>query len=94
MAGTPEIARENGKKGGRPKGSKATHTIQAEAGKQLLIQMYMENVRPLNQILIDKALGGDIQALKELHDRVHGRAPQAVNITGEITSKVVRLDIE
>lgn len=31
MSGTPEIARENGKKGGRPKGTKSQSTLEKEA---------------------------------------------------------------
>lgn len=76
MSASPEIARANGMKGGRPKGSKAAHTLQAEQGKALLVQMYLENVRPINQALIDKAKNGDIAAIKELHDRVYNKAAQ------------------
>lgn len=76
MAAPAHIARENGKKGGRPKGSVAKHTLLAAKGMELLVQMYYENVRPLNQALIDKALSGDIAAQKELRDRVHGKSIQ------------------
>lgn len=71
MAG--QTSKENGKKGGRPKGLNA---VNAEKGKALLIQMYLEQIRPINQALIDKALTGDVSAIKELHDRVYGKAPQ------------------
>lgn len=70
---SPETARANGRKGGRPKGLNA---INAEKGKALLIQMYLENIKPINQALIDKAKSGDIQAIKELHDRVYNKAAQ------------------
>lgn len=76
MAGKASV--ENGKKGGRPLGSKAPHTIQAETAKAELIRMYIENIRPINQALIDKAVKGDIQAIRELHDRVWGKSPQAI----------------
>jgi hypothetical protein len=76
MAGQASI--ENGKKGGRPK---AAHTIQAEQAKALLISMYLEKVKPINEALLKKAEEGDIQAIRELHDRVWGKSPQA--ITGE-----------
>lgn len=88
-----EASIENGKKGGRPKGSKATHTLQAEHGKALLIQAYLDNIKPINQALVNKALTGDIQAIKELHDRVHGKANQAVDISGEVGIKILRLDV-
>lgn len=63
---------------GRKKGHKASHTLQAEQAKAELIRMYVENIKPINQALIDKAIAGDIQAIKELHDRVFGKAPQAI----------------
>lgn len=55
---------------------KASHTIQAEAAKAELVRMYCENVRPINEALIQKAKQGDIAAIKELHDRVFGKAAQ------------------
>lgn len=76
MAGTPEIARRNGMLGGRPKGSVAKSTLLVQKAKELLIQMYYENVRPINQALIDKAIAGDVMAIKEIHDRTHGKAFQ------------------
>src|SRR3990167_9162404 len=76
MAGIASI--ENGKKGGRPKGSKATHTIQAEAAKAQLIQAYLDNIVPINQALVDKAKAGDIQAIRELHERVFGKVTQPI----------------
>lgn len=73
---------------GRPKGSKANHTLLAERGKAALIKAYLDNVIPINQALVDKAKGGDIQAIRELHDRVWGRAPQDVQVSGEISLKL------
>ena len=60
MSAPAHIARENGKKGGRPK---AAHTIQAEAGKAALIAAYLKNIKPINDALIKKAKRGDIQAI-------------------------------
>lgn len=77
---------------GRKVGSKATHTVQAEAAKAELIRMYMENVQPINQALIDKAKTGDTQAIRELHDRVWGKAAQDIKLSGEITSKIISID--
>jgi hypothetical protein len=74
MAGQTSI--ENGKKGGRPK---AAHTISAEAGKALLISMYLERIKPINEALLSKAEQGDIQAIRELHDRVYNKATQPVS---------------
>lgn len=63
---------------GRKKGSKATHTIQAEQAKAELIRAYIANIKPINEALIKKAIDGDIQAIKELHDRVYGKPFQAI----------------
>ncbi len=81
------MAQQGGKRegAGRKKGSKASHTLQAAIAKQQLIEKYIENAKPINQALVDKALTGDIQAIKEIHDRVWGKAPQSVdmNVTDE-----------
>lgn len=63
---------------GRKKGSVASHTLQASQAKAELIRAYVENIKPINEALIKKATGGDIQAIKEIHDRVYGKAPQAI----------------
>lgn len=55
----------------------AAHTIQAEAGKAALIAAYLKNIKPINDALIKKAKKGDIQAIRELHDRVYGKAHQS-----------------
>ena len=77
MAGLASI--ENGKKGGRPKGSKAPITLRIEAARQILIQSYIDNIKPINDALIKKAKRGDMVALKELHDRVYGRSLQPIS---------------
>jgi len=78
MSAPSHIARENGRKGGRPKGSKASHTLQIQWAKKQLIKTYIENIRPINKALIDKALTGDIAAIRELNDRVYGKASQPI----------------
>lgn len=60
---------------GRPK---AAHTIQAEKAKAALIQAYLDNIRPINEALIAKAKQGDIQAIRELHERVYGKVTQPI----------------
>ena len=93
MAGTPEQARINGLKGGRPKGTKGSNTLQAEQGKKLLIQAYLDNIKPINEALVEKAKTGDIQAIKELHDRVYGKSPQPMDLKGEVEMSILRLDV-
>lgn len=68
-------------KGGRPKGSLATHTLQAQVARQELVEMYKASSKSINSVLVSMALEGDIQAIKELHDRVFGKAPQSVDMT-------------
>lgn len=68
-------------KGGKRPGAgrpKAQHTIEKEAAKAQLIADYIANIKPINEALIKKAKSGDIAAIKELHDRVYGKAPQAI----------------
>lgn len=43
--------------------------------------------------LIDKAMEGDMQALKELGDRMDGRPAQAVNIGGQEDNPIVITDV-
>lgn len=52
MAAPAHIARENGKKGGRPKGSKASHTLEAQEKKKRIIQ----RVNEATDVLIDAQL--------------------------------------
>ncbi len=68
---------------GRPKGRKNDTTLEAEAGRLALIKAYMDNIGPLNDSLIEKALEGDVPAHKEIRDRVHGKSAQAVEMTGK-----------
>ncbi len=63
---------------GRRKGSKATHTLEAQAIKQLYVELAKEHADPIARKLIEKALEGDMAAIKEFNDRVLGKAPQAI----------------
>lgn len=60
---------------GRPKG---TNEVLLQEAKKQLIQAYLDNIQPINEALIKKCKDGDMSALKELHDRVYGKAPQAI----------------
>jgi hypothetical protein len=55
---------------------KAPHTLQAEKAKALLVAEYLKHAKPIIAALIKRATKGDIQAIKELHDRVYGRPVQ------------------
>ena len=47
-----------------------------------------ENLNLLAQALVDKALSGDISALKELGDRLEGKATQQIDQTTEHSGEV------
>lgn len=88
MAGQASI--ENGKKGGRRKGSKASHTLQAEAAKKIIIEKVAKAIEPLINALIKKGKAGDVQAVRELFDRAFGKVPSAIELpngNGEIIIK-------
>ena len=68
--------------------------IAAETAKAKLIEMYVANIVPINQALIDKALSGDVSAIRELHDRVYGKASQPVEHSGVIDIGLILDEIE
>ncbi len=80
MAG--DVSRENGKKGGRKVGSKAAHTLEAQELKKRLIKCFKKDADKIYGALIEKAKTGDVQAIKELLDRVWGKAPQQIDTPG------------
>lgn len=80
MAAPAHIARENGKKGGRPRG---IASIKSEEARKVLAQMVFDEITPLGKRLIKEAEKGNVQAFKELFDRAFGKAPQAVDVTSD-----------
>lgn len=63
---------------------------------EIVLQEYIEELsQALPHIqgpLLDKAKGGDVSAIKEIHDRVFGKPKQNIDVKGEMTSKVVSID--
>lgn len=43
-----------------------------------------DSLPQISPILIAKALDADVQAIKEIHDRVMGKAPQSVDINARV----------
>ena len=76
-----DTARENGKKGGRPKGSKARHTLKAMALRAYIIDEVVKEKKKLVKAMIDKAIGGDIIAIRESLDRTLGKSKEQVDVT-------------
>ncbi len=81
MAG--EASRENGKKGGRPKGTPTVVTIAREKAREYLSRRVEEEIAPIADNLIKKAKTGDVPAIKELFDRAWGKSKESVDITSE-----------
>lgn len=88
MAAPAHIARENGKKGGRPI---ASHTIEASVARARMVEKVGERIDDIVKWLFQKAYQVDdkgnetidVAAIKELLDRAYGRPSQAVDITSK-----------
>jgi len=55
--------------------------LMASKLRAALIRVAEENAEPLAKVLVDKALGGDLPAIKEMLDRGVGKAMQQVDVT-------------
>lgn len=85
MAGTPEIARMNGKKGGRPKGSTTRPKITDH--------MSMEAIQELAEKALKRAMDDekpDNMLVRFILEQVYGKAPQSMDVTsgGQTINKV------
>lgn len=77
---TPELAREIGKLGGRPKGSLSPNTIRAIKSKEAMIK---EIEKQTGRIVNNLLLGSDrldTSASKELFERAFGKVTQGVDM--------------
>lgn len=83
MAAPAHIARENGKKGGRPKGAVSAATKEKLTAQETFRKMVEAEIMPIARALIEKAYDGDVPAIRELLDRAWGRASQSVELTGK-----------
>ena len=68
---------------GRPQGSKAAHTLEAEALRQYIIEETIKNKGPIVAALIKQASEGNIPAVKELLDRIFGKANAFLEISDQ-----------
>ena len=94
MAAPAHIARENGKKGGRPVGSKAPHTIASEHARKYIVDRVTAELEPILTGQIELAKGlfvedsegkvykkpPDIAAAKNLLDQAYGKAKETVEV--------------
>ena len=83
-----DISRFNGKKGGRPKGSKASHTLDAERAKEYIVKRVTAELEPIITKQIEQAKIGDGIARRDLLDRAYGKPKETVELESDITIKI------
>ena len=59
----------------------ATHTLAALEYRRTLIEEIIKEKLPIIRALIEKGKSGDVPALREINDRVVGRAEQLLDVT-------------
>jgi hypothetical protein len=69
------------KSAGRPKGSLASHTLEAQTLRQYMIEQVKANKKELVEALIKKGISGDVSALKEIMDRSLGKVKDSMEIS-------------
>lgn len=67
-------------KGGARPGAGRKPGLQAEAYRKALLDLVDKNKAGLAQALIDKALAGDVPALKEIHERTLGKVKENLDV--------------
>lgn len=70
-------------KGGRPKGSLSTHTIQTQEARARAIAMVDAQLEEIFAPQIEKAITGDTQAFNAVLDRAWGKPLQAMEMSGK-----------
>lgn len=80
MPGTS--AKLNGKKGGRPKGSVGTHTLDASEMRKRIIETVNQNLQPLMEAKMDLALGHNFAHMDEKGNlvKVYKKSPDSNSI--------------
>lgn len=73
--------------------SSKNNRLWAETLKRVLVQGDGQKIRAIAEALVEKAASGDVSAIKELGDRVDGKALQENKLTGDsdqpLTIKIV-----
>ena len=84
-------------KEGNPGGGRPPDTEEDKIKKRAIqefVEDYKQNLAEalplISPILIEKAMGGDVTAIKEINDRVMGKAPQSLDV--KVTERKLLLD--
>src|SRR5215813_11909968 len=67
---------------GRPKGTLASHTVLAQEMRKALIEAAAEEWGPIIKSLIQLAKRGEVYAIRELLDRIFGKATAQLELSG------------
>jgi len=67
---------------GPKKGQKYKKTIEEELRIESLKELLMPHAQEVSSVLVEKALTGDVSAIKEFNDRLLGKSPQAITGPG------------
>ena len=88
-------AKPGERRGGKPKGYQAPHTLKAQESKKALIDRYQSEQAEIDGALINKAKTGDVPAIKEVYDRVYGKSKDSLDVTsgGESLSAILGITI-
>lgn len=76
---------------GRPLSLKTLQSRADKDAREKFLAYASTNVLPVGEALVEKAKSGDVQAMKEFFDRTWGRAPQSLEVKGDIQFSLVSL---
>ena len=77
-----DISRFNGKKGGRPKGSKGKSRLLADQALEYIRKRVTAELEPIMNKALEQAKTGDSAARKDIMDRAYGKAKETVEHQG------------
>jgi ribosomal protein L17 len=81
-----EVTETNPKGAGAPSGNQnsiKSNRLWAETIKRALVQSDGERLRRIAEALLTKAEDGDMTAIREVGDRLDGKASQSVQLSGD-----------
>jgi hypothetical protein len=91
-----EVTDTNPKGAGAPEGnqnSSKNNRLWAETIRRALVQSDAERLRRIAEALLTKAEDGDMTAIKELGDRLDGKASQGLVLSGDSNNPIAITEI-